>query len=108
MSRSNREPTVASLRKVGTASLPEMVKPEMDGEATNKRTHSVPRGSVGQRAENDRSRNLGYPAECWYQQRRGGMNNPASDSGRESDRPIVARKRVTTVEREGLTVEASL
>jgi len=41
-------------------------------------------------------------------QRVGGIHNPDSGSGRESDRPIVAGKRVTTVERRGLSREVLL
>jgi len=38
----------------------------------------------------------------------GGIHNPGSDSGRESDRLIVAGKRVTTVERRSLSREVLL
>jgi len=41
-------------------------------------------------------------------QRLGGIHNPGSGSGRESDRPIVAGRRVTTEERRGLSREVLL
>src|SRR5919109_5549559 len=41
-------------------------------------------------------------------QRPGGIHNPGSGPGRESDRPIVAGKRVTTVEPRGLGRRALL
>ena len=41
-------------------------------------------------------------------QRLGGIHNPESGTGRESDRPIVAGKRVMTVERRGLSREVLL
>src|SRR5437773_12168344 len=67
------------------------------------------RGAWGWRARIDPSRNLGGPAE-WREKRRrlGGIHNPGSGSGRESDRPIVAGKRVTTRERRGLSREVLL
>jgi hypothetical protein len=71
-------------------------------------TCSISRGRYGQRMWKGRSRNLGDPAECRQRQHLGGMNNPRRGSGRKSDGPIVARKRVTTVERRGLTVNMSL
>ena len=51
----------------------------------------------------ERPRNLGDPTplDGLCVRRRAGMHNGASGGGRESDRPIVARKRVTTVERRG-------
>ena len=109
MSRSESKPVSASLHKtVGTASLPEKVKPDMSGiEIMSEGSQTVLRGDSGQRAETDRSRNLGDPAGCWKQQRRGGINNPAFGSGRESDRLIVARMRVMTVEQRGLAVEVT-
>ena len=57
-------------------------------------------------ARRDRSvRNLGGPAawEWKHNQRLAGIHNCESDAGRESERPIVAKKRVTTVEPRGLT-----
>ena len=41
------------------------------------------------------------------QKRDAGMHNRMTCTGRESDRLIVARKRVTTVERRGLSVDVS-
>ena len=62
------------------------------------------RGGWGQRAGKDQSRNLGDPAgrerkrpTAWRE------SITANGPGRESERPIVARKRVTPVERRGLT-----
>ena len=50
-------------------------------------------------------RKLGDPAvrERQRNQRLAGINNRECGAGRESERPIVAEKRVTTVERRGLT-----
>jgi hypothetical protein len=45
-----------------TASLPEMVKPVTGGEETGVSIHWAFRGSWGQRAGKDSSRNLGDPA----------------------------------------------
>jgi hypothetical protein len=108
MSRSNIEPIVASLRKAETASLSEMVKPVRNREAMSTSTCSVSRGRYGQHVRIGRSRNLGDPAECRQRQHPGGMHNPWCGSGRKSDGLIVAMKRVTTVERRGLTVNTSL
>ena len=79
-----------------------MMKPDIGGEETGKRSRRTLRGGKGQRAWIDRSRNLGDPAE-------GGNTNtvrediPDGGSGRESDRLIVAKKRVMIVEQRGLT-----
>lgn len=77
MSRSESEPKSASLHKyVGAASLPVKVKPAMDGGATSAETPPALRGESGQRAETDRSRNLGDPAEQERElQDSGGINN---------------------------------
>ena len=54
---------------------------------------------------------LGDPRErCpqqWEHKRRVGMHNRATCPGRESDRLVVARKRVTTAEQRGLSVDMS-
>jgi hypothetical protein len=68
------------------------------------------RGERGQRVGTDQSRSLGDPA------RRGGVDprrsrgkhNPGSGPERESERPIVAKKRVTTVERRGRSRDTQL
>ncbi len=106
VSRSASEPEVASLWKTEAASPRDRVKPASDGEATSRCTHRASRGGNGQHAWTDRSRNLGDPAGCRKRQRRKGMHNLSNGLGWESDRPIVAGKRVTTVERRGLTVDA--
>jgi hypothetical protein len=51
----------------------------------------------------ERPRNLGDPVQCdgLCVGGRAGRHNRAAGCGRESERPIVARKRVTTVERRG-------
>ena len=102
-SRSASELESASLHTVEVASLPEMRKPAIDREATGARTDRTFRGEWRQRVGTERPRNLGDPA-----QRDGlrvsdgvGRHNHAAGCGRESDRLIVARKRVTTVERRG-------
>jgi len=102
-SRSASELDSASLHKVKVASPSEMMKPAADGEATGECSRRAFRGERRQRVGTERPRNLGDPAQpdglCV--RRRAGMHNCASGCGRESDRLIVARKRVTTVERRG-------
>jgi hypothetical protein len=80
-----------------------MMKPATDGEATGKSSRRTFRGERRQRAETERSRNLGDPAQQngMNVRFRVGRHNHAGCCGRESDRLIVARKRVTTVERRG-------
>jgi len=83
-----------------------MMKPDIGGEATSKRICRAFRGGWGQRAGTDQLRNLGDPAgrgRVSRPQRPEGTHNQGIGSGRESERLIVARKRVTTVERRGLT-----
>jgi hypothetical protein len=77
VSRSESEPKSASLLKnVGAAILPKKVKPAMDGGATSVETPPALRGESGQRAETDRSRNLGGPVEQGREpQAGGGINN---------------------------------
>jgi len=103
-SRSGSEPGSASVHKLSVASLPDEMKPAIGGEATSVSPRRTLRGERGQRAGTDRSRNLGDPTE-WGQwpQRRQERHNRAGGSARESDRLIVARKRVTTAEPRGLT-----
>ena len=82
-----------------------MVKPATGDEATGEVHHWAFRGGWGQRAGKDSSRNLGDPA-VWKRkgnQRLAGRHNREHGAGRESERPIVAEKRVTTAERRGLT-----
>ena len=80
------------------------VKPATGGEATGAVHPWAFRGGWGQRAGKDSSRELGDPAEqAWkHDQRLAGIHNRESAPARESERPIVARKRVTTVEPRGL------
>ena len=102
-SRSASELKSASLHKVRVASLSEMLKPATDGEATGECSRRAFRGERRQRVGTERPRNLGDPAppDRLGVRRRAGMHNCARGGGRESDRPIVARKRVMTVERRG-------
>lgn len=103
-SRSGSEPGSASVHNLSVASLPNELKPAIGGEETSASTRRTLRGERGQRAGTDRSRNLGDPPEWGRRpQRREGRHNLPEGSGRESDRPIVARKRVMTEERRGLT-----
>ena len=108
VSRSESEPVSASLSKAKAANPPEGVKPDTDGEVTSVGTRPAFRGGCGQRAWTDRPRNLGGLAGRWQQQRRGGRHNPTIGPGQESDRPVVAGKRLITVEPRGLTVDVSL
>jgi hypothetical protein len=81
-----------------------MVKPETGGEETGASIRRASRGGWGQRAGKDSSRNLGDPV-VWKRKRDrrfAGIHNRERDTGRESERPIVAAKRVTIVERRGL------
>jgi len=86
------------------ASLPKMLKPAIDREATGTSTDRTFRGERRQRVGTERPRNLGDPAQrdgrC-VGGRAGRHNRIGSGCGRESDRLIVAKKRVTTVERRG-------
>jgi hypothetical protein len=49
--------------KVKAANLPELLKPEIGGEAMSRSTRRAFRGGWGQRAGKDQPRNLGDPAE---------------------------------------------
>ena len=108
MSRSESEPVLAALRLLEMAIPSEGVKPDRNREVMSASTCSVSRGWNGQRVRTGRLRNLGDPAGCWLQQHLEGMHNLRTGPGWKSDRPIVAKKRVTTVERRGLTVNTSL
>lgn len=71
------------------------------------RTRQTNRGVRGQRAGTDQSRNLGGPtsgAVSYVAQRTERRNNLGIVDGRESDRPIVAEKRLIPVERRGLSM----
>ena len=61
-SRNAIELDSASLRYMGAANLPEMVKPATVGEATLERNRQAPRGGWSQRVGKE-SRNLGGPAD---------------------------------------------
>jgi len=80
-----------------------MMKPATGGEATGKSSRRAFRGGWGQRAGKERPRNLGDPVQCDGLRVVDGVgrHNHTGGCGRESDRLIVARKRVTTVERRG-------
>jgi hypothetical protein len=93
VSPSASEPDSASLRKVGAAKLPEMPKPATRKEATGVCTCGAPRGGWGGRARTDASRNLGDPLRLGGgTEGRPGIHNREIRRGRESERPIVARK----------------
>ena len=62
VSRSESEPDSASKHYFQVANLPEVAKPDTVGEATGMCSRRAWRGDWGQRAPNDRSRNLGDPA----------------------------------------------
>ena len=80
VSRNTSELDSASLHKLGAATLSEMPKPAMVGEATFEGIQPAPRGDWRQRAGKDSLRNLGGPfAELV--------------SVRESEGLIVVRKR---------------
>ena len=66
-------------------------------------TRRACRGERGQRAGTERPRNLGDPAQqgVWNVRGRTERHNRTRGGGRESERLIVATKRVTTVERRG-------
>jgi transposase InsO family protein len=102
-SRSASEPVSTSLHKVKVASLPDVLKPATGGEVTGVSNRRAFRGERGQRAGTERPRNLGDPAQQGVRnaRRRTERHNRACGCGRESERLIVARKRVTTVERRG-------
>ena len=72
-----------------------MVKPGTGDGVTGVVHHRAFRGSWGQRAGKDSSRNLGDPAVRKRQrdQRITGIHNRDNGTGRESERPIVAEKR---------------
>jgi hypothetical protein len=105
VSRSASEPDSASLHQPQAANLPKKAKPVIDGETTGVGIRRACRGDWGRRAWTDRPRNLGGPARwaALHAQRRGGRHNPASGRGRESDRLVVAKKRLIPVERRGRT-----
>lgn len=103
-SRSASELESASIHTVEVASLPEMLKPAIDREATGVGTGRAFRGEWRQRVGTERPRNLGDPAQrdgLCVGGRAGRHNRIGGGCGRESDRLIVARKRVTTAERRG-------
>jgi hypothetical protein len=61
VSRNTSELDSASLRNVGVAKLPEMLKPETIGEATPMSNRWAPRGGWRWRARKEKSRNLRDP-----------------------------------------------
>jgi len=78
-SRNASELDSASLRNVGVAMLPEVLKPAAIGEATFVCNRWAPRGDWRQRVRTEKSRNLRDP-------------NGLHDRVRESDVPIVVQK----------------
>jgi hypothetical protein len=103
MSRSESELDSASLHKAKVANLAERMKPATDGEETGESSRWAFRGDWRQRVGKERSRNLGDPTwrDAKVSEALEGRHNRQGGCGRESDRPIVARKRVMTVERRG-------
>ena len=83
-----------------------MDEASIGGEEAGKSNRRTRRGERGQRAWTDQPRNLGDPAERKENSDREDIT--CRGTGRESDRPIVAGKRVTTVERRGLSREVLL
>ena len=61
MSRNANELDSASLRNVGAANLPKMLKPEIVGQVTLERSRRAPRGGWRQRVGKEKHRNLGDP-----------------------------------------------
>ena len=90
-SRNVNELDSASLRYVGVANLPELVKPAIAGEETLQSSQRTPRGGWRQRVGKGKSRNLRDPSQ-------------AATRRWESDGLIVARKGLTRLERRGPTV----
>jgi hypothetical protein len=78
-----------------------MLKPDI-GEETMSITRRTFRGGWGQRAGKEQSRKPGRSGEVG-DQRPEGIHNGGNGLGRKSERLIVARKRVTTVERRGFS-----
>ena len=91
------------IRSCGWPVSPDELKPATGGEATGMCNRRACRGERGQRAGTERPRNLGDPAsqDASGVRRRAGRHNRTRGGGRESERLIVAKKRVTTVERRG-------
>ena len=104
MSRSDKRTRIGLvIQSRGWPVSPEELKPAIGGEATGRSNRRTYRGERGQRAGTARSRNLGDPAQQGGLCVDGGAgrHNRAAGCGRESERLIVAKKRVTTVERRG-------
>jgi hypothetical protein len=91
------------IQRRGWPVSPDELKPAIGGEAMGKSNRRTCRGGRGQRAGTERPRNLGDPAsQCVLgARRRAGRHNRTCGGGRESERPIVAQKRGTTVEQRG-------
>ncbi len=116
-SRSGSEPGSASLTRseMKAASLPNKMKPATSDEATDEKQSLGISGVRGDSARGKNSRGgPGRPDRAVpsrrssrEHKRRVGMHNYTTCTGRESDRPIVTRKRVTTVEQRGLSVDTS-
>ena len=104
MSRSDKRTRIGLvIQSSGWPVFPDEMKPATGGEATGGRNRRTCRGERGQRAGTERPRNLGDPApqDARGVRRRAGRHNRTRGGGRESERLIVATKRVTTVEQRG-------
>ncbi len=110
MSRSESEPIRPRERvKLRVASPPLWMKPATGDEAWVRAVVGLS-GVLGDGARGQISRGTWEARRGGGRdrQRLGGIHNPESGTGRESDRPIVAGKRVMTVERRGLSREVLL
>jgi RNA-directed DNA polymerase len=87
------EPASASLHKSGVANPPDWAKPDIDRVAMGKSTCRTPRGDWGRRAWNEPSGTWETRPSGCVAQRRQGIHNLPSGSGRESAGFIVALKR---------------
>jgi hypothetical protein len=85
VSPSESEPDSASLRYLYVASLPKVVKPGTDSEATVKSTCRAYRGGWGERARKAASRNLGDPDV-------GGGTRPGSRINKASEATAGSRR----------------
>ncbi len=89
-----------------------MKKPATSDEATDESRRWAHRGERGQRAWKEQPRGTWETRQSSAgrknkHERDVGMHNYMTCPGRESDRLVVAKKRVTTVERRGLSVDKS-
>jgi len=92
------EPVSASLHYWRSASLPDWVKPDTGGEATDRRIRWAARGDWGERMPKELIRYPGDPPRGWWTavvhgQGRTGSHNRGVLRRRKSDRLVVAEKR---------------